>query len=75
MLTQAFIIFVPTCICLFFVPNPWTMYDFYPMKEIPCPTITDPSFFSTEYNFHGESYHVNSTLVDYGDEKINAYFC
>ena len=51
--------FIPTCICLFFVPNPWTMYNFYPMKEIPCPNITDTQFFSTSYNFHGESYHVN----------------
>ena len=56
-----FVIFIPTCICLFFVPNPWTMYDFYPMKEVPCPKLTDPSIFSTTYNFHGEEYQVNQT--------------
>ena len=54
-----YVLLIPTCICLFFVPNPWTMYDFYPMKEIPCPNITDPDFFSTKYNFHGEGYSVN----------------
>jgi len=56
-----YLMLVPTCICLFFVPNPWTMYDFYPMKEVPCPKLTDPSIFSTTYNFHGEEYQVNQT--------------